>query len=301
MTTSPTPVIDAHIHLWDTALLSYPWLRRHSMLDARWLPEDYSGFYREGYISLAPERGRQVDAVVVVEANVRGGVGVVEAAWLDWVAEKDPRIAGIVAFVDMLDESRRDYAIARLRRMPRVVGVRHNIQGNAPGFPTQPRFVAGVKAVGEAGYSFDLCATAAQLGDVRDLVSRCPDVRFVLDHCGKPDIRHGAFDAWRRDLDAIAKHESVCCKLSGLFTEAGLGQYDDRTLRPYLRHVIETFGPRRVMYASDWPVCMMDGLADEWNALVSDVVSGLCSRHERDEIFGGTAIRAYRLSIPSPA
>ncbi|MCC6927771.1 MAG: amidohydrolase family protein [Gemmatimonadaceae bacterium] len=293
MTTPHLPRVDAHIHLWDPEVLSYPWLQAHASLARRFLPEDYG--------SLNGGSARPVDAVVAVEGNVRDGAGVVEAAWLDWVAAMDPRIAGIVAYVDMLDDPRRDHAFTALRRMPRVVGVRHNIQGHPAGFSTQPRFVAGVRAVAAAGYPFDLCATASQLGEVRALVERCPEVHFILDHCGKPDIGHGSFDAWRRDIDAIAAHDTVTCKLSGLFTQCAPDPCDERAIRPYLRHVVEIFGPRRVMYASDWPVCTLAGSADAWHALVCDVVGGLCSRHERDEIFGGTAIRAYRLTITTPA
>ena len=283
------PTIDAHMHLWDPDLLSYPWLQQHPQLQRRYGVEDYPGLDLGG--------DWQVDAAVVVEANVRDGAGLVESAWLDWVTATRPRIVGIVAYVDMLDEPRRAHVLAQLRRTPRVVGVRHNIQGNPPGFSTQRRFVAGVRAVGETGYPFDLCVTAAQLGEVRELVSLCPDVRFILDHCGKPDIRGGAFDDWRRGVDALAAHDTVTCKLSGLFTEAGTGHCDERTLRPYLRHVIESFGPRRVMYASDWPVCTLEGGAHAWHALVTDVICGLCSRNERSEILGGTAIRTYRLSM----
>lgn len=293
MSAPHVPRVDAHIHLWDPELLSYPWLDALPSLQRKFALGDFPG--------LAADAAHAVDAVIAVEANVAGGIGIAEANLLDRYAREEPRLVGIVAYVNVPEVSPCIRALEQLRRSHRVVGVRHNIQGHPPGYATHRNFVAGVKLVGEKDFPFDLCITAAQLAEVTTLVQRCPSVCFILDHCGKPNIASGGFEEWRRGIDALAAHPSVYCKLSGLFTEAGPGRCNVESLRPYLKHVIETFGPRRVMYASDWPVCTLAGSADDWHALVNDVVGGLCSRHERDEIFGGTAIRAYRLSIPAPA
>lgn len=291
--TARVPRVDAHVHLWDPAHLSYPWLEEVPALQRAFAMRDYPG--------LQGDDTRTVDAVVAVEANVAAGAEFDEAKWLESIARADIRLAGIVAYVDVTDPIACENAMWQLKRQQRVVGVRHNIQGHPPGYAVQPSFVTGVRILERASLPFDLCITASQLAEVTGLVDRCPDVLFVLDHCGKPEIARVAFDEWRHGIDALSQHQTVFCKLSGLFTEAGAGRCDADTLRPYVKHVIEAFGPRRVMYGSDWPVCTLAGRVEDWHAIVSDIVGGLCSRHERDEIFGGTAIRAYRLSINPPA
>jgi len=287
------PRVDAHVHLWDPALFAYPWLDGIPALQRPFAMHDYPGLGRDD--------ARSVDAVVVVEANVVAGAGSVEASWLEQVARHDSRLAGIVAFVDVPDPIACEWAVRHFKRYRHVVGVRHNIQGHPPGYATHAAFVNGVRMLAVSDFPFDLCITASQLAEVTALVKRCPEIRFILDHCGKPDIARGSFDEWRHRIDALAEFDTVCCKLSGLFTEAGPGRCDADTLRPYVKHVVEAFGPRRVMYGSDWPVCTLAGSAEDWHTIVSDIVGGLCSRHERDEIFGGTAVRAYRLSINTPA
>lgn len=287
------PRVDAHVHLWDPDLFAYPWLDGIPTLQRTFAMRDYPGL--EGVDT------RAVDAVVVVEANVSAGSEFAEANWLESVARADSRLLGIIAYVDVTDPMACENAMWQLKRQRHIVGVRHNIQGHPPGYAVQASFVTGVRILERANLPFDLCITASQLAEVTGLVDRCPEVRFILDHCGKPDIAGAAFDEWRRGIDGLAKHQTVFCKLSGLFTEAGPGRCDADTLRPYLKHVVEAFGPRRVMYGSDWPVCTLAGRAEDWHAIVSDIVGGLCSRHERDEIFGGTAIRAYRLSITPQA
>lgn len=287
------PRVDAHVHLWDTSTLSYPWLEGVPALHRAYALGDYPG--------LAADDGSAVDAIVVVEANVGAGSEVEEAKWLELIARTDARLAGIVAYVDVTAPLECEHEIWQLKRSRHVVGVRHNIQGHPPGYAVHPSFVTGVRLLARTCLPFDLCITASQLPEVTALVAQCPDVCFVLDHCGKPEIARGSFDEWRRGIDDLASHDHVFCKLSGLFTEAGTGGRDAETLRPYLKHVVDAFGPRRVMYGSDWPVCTLAGRAEDWHVIVSEVVGGLCSRHERDEIFGGTAIRAYRLSITPPA
>lgn len=293
MMSARVPRLDAHVHLWDPRLLTYPWLDENPSLRREFVLRHYDG--------LQGDDARTVDAVVAVEANVAVGGSSHETKWLEMIARNDARLVGIVAFVDVTDPIACEWAVREYRRYGHIVGVRHNIQGHPPGYAAQQAFVNGVRMLALSDFPFDLCITASQLAEVATLVRRCPDIRFILDHCGKPDISRGAFDEWRRGIDDMAERDTVFCKVSGLFTEAGPGKCDADTLRPYLKHVVEAFGPRRVMYGSDWPVCTVAGSAKDWHAIVSEIVGGLCSRHERDEIFGGTAIRAYRLSINSPA
>jgi len=279
-------VIDAHVHFWDPAQLPYPWLAGEPGLDTAFLPTDFP-----------PLLSGEVDAVVFVEANVAPEQAADEVAWVNRLAETDPRIVGIVAFVDLLDERKRDATLARLAQTPRVVGVRHNIQHHAPGFALQPEFVRGVHSVSGSGWPFDLCITADQLPEVLALVERCPDTWFVLDHCGKPAIRDDAFDDWARDLERLAGHDRVSCKLSGLLTESREEQRWAAGLAKWIDRARECFGASRLLYGSDWPVSTLGGGVERWRAIVEELTSGW-PEADRRALFAENAARVYGLSVP---
>jgi len=272
-------VVDAHVHFWDPAVLHYPWLDGIPTLRRSFLPRDY------------PD---DVQAMVFVEANCAPGEGASEVDLVERLAE--PRIAGTVAYVDLLDEEHRSAALDYLSRVARVVGVRHNIQGTPRGACLDPRFVRGVQAVGQRGYVFDLCATADQMHDVTALAERCPETQLVLDHCGKPAIKNDAFDDWARSLERLARFANVSCKLSGLLTEARADQRDARSLRAYVDHVCACFGAVRVMYGSDWPVSTLAGGAGLWRSLVEELTSHWTTE-DRQRLFADNAVRLYRLAL----
>jgi L-fuconolactonase len=272
-------VVDAHVHFWNPASLHYPWLDNVPALKASFLPRDY------------PD---DVHAMVFVEANCAPGESANEVAFVERLATEDSRIMGTVAYVDLLDDRGRGAWLDHLSTLPRVVGVRHNIQGTPSGTCLDPRFVRGVSEVGARGLVFDLCATADQLADVAALVERSAATQLVLDHCGKPAIRNDAFDAWARDIERMARLDNVVCKLSGLLTEARPDQRNATSLAPYAGHVIECFGPTRLLYGSDWPVSTLGGGAVAWRSIVDDLTSAWATT-ERESLFAENAIRVYRL------
>jgi len=272
-------VVDSHVHFWEPAELRYPWLDGISALKRSFLPCDY------------PD---DVDAMVFVEANCAANEGADEVAFVERLGES--RIAGTVAYVDLLDETHRAPALDHLSATPGVIGVRHNIQGTPTGTCLDPRFVRGVRDVGARGYVFDLCATADQLGDVVQLVEQCPETRLVLDHCGKPSVRTDAFDDWARDLGRIASFANVSCKLSGLLTEARADQRNAQALAPYAHHVMECFGATRLLYGSDWPVSTLGGGASLWRSIVYELTAHW-SAADRHLLFAENAIRLYRLPL----
>lgn len=278
-------VVDSHVHFWDPSVLRYPWLAELPALRRSFLPSDFG-----------PLQSRAVDAVIFVEANCAHGESALEVEWVERLAEQEPRIAGIVAFVDLLDEPGRAEALARLARSSRVVGVRHNIQLEPRGFAIQPAFVRGVHDVGARGLPFDLCITADQLAEVVDLVEQCPDTRFVLDHCGKPAIGDDAFSDWAGPLERLAAHDRVSCKLSGLLTDSRADQRDARSLAPYLEHALACFGPSRILYGSDWPVCVLGGGAEHWLAVVEETTAAW-PEADRRAFFAENAARFYRLPV----
>ena len=280
-----TLVVDSHVHFWDPAALRYPWLEKMPVLERAFLPPDY-------FLSGADAP----DAVVFVEANCSTSENMAEVRFVRRLANVEPRIAGVVAYVDMLDERTRSDALGRLAALSSVVGIRHNIQGNAPGFCTSAAFVRGVQEVGHHALVFDLCATADQLSDVNELVGHCAGTQFVLDHCGKPAIRHDAFGPWSHDIMQLAAHLNVSCKLSGLLTEARSDQWGDDALRPYAQHVLECFGHHRLLFGSDWPVMTTAGSATAWRAF-TDRFSASWAPADRQRFYADNAIRLYGLEL----
>ena len=280
-------LLDSHVHFWDPAELDYPWLTDLPALHRRFGPDDYR----------TAARGVPVSAVLFVEANPLPSQGFAEARRVERLAASHPWIAGIVAFVDLTAPSV-TAALDEIAQIPLVRGVRHNIQGNPPGFCLQPSYVSGVRAVGERGLVFDLCATHDQLSEVIELVDRVPGARFVLDHCGKPAIRDQRLDPWRDDIAQLAERENVSCKISGLLSEAQPGASAEDLL-PYAAHVVEKFGTARVMYGSDWPVLTLAGSHAGWYDFTRSLTSGW-SEGEARGFYSGNAMRAYSLpTVPS--
>lgn len=275
-------VVDAHVHFWDPERLHYPWLSDLEPLRRAFLPADY----------VQATHAVPIASTVVVEANVEPLESAREVGFFASL-DGDAPIRGIVAFVDLTDRAGAHPALERLRHDPRVKGVRHNIQGQPRGFCLQPAFIEGVREVGRQGLTFDICITHDQLKDAIDLVSRCGDTAFVLDHCAKPSIRDNSLEPWRSELSALAAHENVCCKLSGLLTEAGPG-WCDADIRPYADAAVEAFGTHRLIYGSDWPVLGLAGAYDDWFGFVSNLAREW-TPDERTAFFSGNATRVYDL------
>jgi L-fuconolactonase len=279
-------VIDAHVHFWDPARLHYPWHEGEPALQRAFLPRDFRPLSNGG-----------VRALLFVQADCLPSESAREVDWVARLASDEPRILGIVAFVDLLNERDRGAALDRLRTNPLVVGVRQNIQGYEPGFALQDAFVRGVQQVGERGFTFDLCITSGQLAEVEALVARSPGTRFVLDHCGKPAIRDDEFTQWAEAIERLAAHRGVHCKLSGLLTEARHDQRNTDGVRRYAEHVIDCFGPARMIYGSDWPVSILGGGAEVWREITDDLTSSW-SEEDRRAFYSGNATRFYGLKTP---
>ena len=277
-------VIDAHLHFWNPGLLHYPWLTRIPALQRAFLPEHF-----------APLANGSVDGVIVVEANCEPTEAMAEAEFVDGLAAREPRVLASVASVDLLDEEARGPTLRRLAQRDRVAGIRHNIQGHRPGYCLRAAFVRGVNDVAEHGFTFDLCITADQLDDVIELVRRCPDTRFVLDHCAKPAVRDNAFSSWAQLLERLASYERVSCKLSGLLSEARPDQRNAEALRLYVEHAHMCFGVERLLYGSDWPVCTIAGGETVWRDIVDDLTAAW-SPSDRQALYSDNAIRLYGLA-----
>lgn len=277
------PFIDSHVHFWDQRQLPYPWLVEVPSIAGPHAPEQ-----------LREETGGNFPTkIVFVEC---GAPGIDEVNWITRLAAREPRIAGIVAKIPVDAGAVTTAGLATLQQNPLVRGVRHLIQGEVdPAFCVRPEFIAGVRAVGAAGFSFDLCCRHHQLAAVIRLVQACPDTPFILDHFGKPDIKAGLLDPWREQIAALAALPNVDCKLSGLVTEADRTAWTTDDLRPYVNHVLATFGPQRLLFGGDWPVVKLAAPYTRWLDTARALVSHL-SPPAQAAIFHDNALRFYRLA-----
>ena len=275
---------DSHIHFWDPGKLNYPWLAEIPSLNVRHTPG-----------VLASEATARPARFVFVQAECARDRWLDEVRWVESLAVAEPRIAGIVAHAPMDAGVELPGLLAELKKHPLVRGVRHLIQGESdPEFCTRTAFVAGVQALGRDGLGFDLCCRHHQLPAVIELVRRCPQTAFILDHAGKPGIARRELDPWREQITTLAALPNVVCKFSGLVTEADPAGWTPDDLRPYAEHLLASFGSARLLFGSDWPVVKLAASYDRWLAAADSLLSSL-SPAERNAIFHDNASRVYRL------
>ena len=278
-------IVDTHVHLWDTARLNYPWLAEIPLLDRPYLPETYAEAVGE----------TPVEKMVFMEADVAHGSEVDEAAWVASLAAREPRLEGIVASAPLEAGAGATETLERLAEIPLVKGVRRLIQTQPLGHCVRPGFIEGVRLLERFGLSFDICINHTQLADAEEMVRRCPGVSFILDHVGKPDIAAGMREPWRTGIRRLAALENVHCKVSGMATEADKERWRPEDLKPYVDHVIESFGPDRVVFGSDWPVLLLAGQYTDWVEALRWAVGG-ASDVELRKLFHDNAITFYRLN-----
>lgn len=277
------PILDAHVHLWDPDRLSYPWLAEAPAIDRAFTGDDFAALHR------AP-----VEAVFV-EAGRDAAQAGAEIEWVRAEAGKHAWIRGAVAHVTVEDPGEAVREIRCHAEDPFVVGVRRNVQDEAPGFTENADFRGGVRLLGEAGLPFDACVRQHQLPELARLAAACPDTTIVLDHLGKPQ-REGR-DEWSRDLRLVAERPNVVCKLSGLATEVGA---DARALMvSLLREALEVFGLERCLYAGDWPVMTLATDYRTWLDVVREALAPYPAAAAA-AVFRGNARGVYRLEDKDP-
>ncbi|MEV3856353.1 amidohydrolase family protein [Streptomyces sp. NPDC050095] len=279
MTSTAGGTIDAHHHVWDLSVRDQDWITGPELAPIR---RDFT------LDDLAPDaRAAGVEATVLVQT-----VTVAEETpeFLALAARSD-LVAGVVGWTDL---TRPDVAetLAALRQLPggeHLVGIRHQVQGEPdPEWLLRPDVRRGLAAVADAGLVYDLVVLPHQLPACTKAAADHPELTFVLDHLGKPPIASGELDPWRSQVRALADRPNTVCKLSGMVTEADRATWTVETLRPYADTVLDAFGPRRVMFGSDWPVST---LAATYRQVVDAAVELVGGTDE--EVFAGTARRVY--------
>ena len=282
-------IVDAHHHLW----------RRGDGNRWRGAPE-LAPIRR----SFTAERLRDEFAAAGVERSIlveAGRCDAAEARLLLGYADAVPEIAGVVVWADPTDAALPDL-LMRYRALPggeRMVGVRPQIQGEAdPDYLDRADVHNGLRTIGAAGLVFDLIVRVDQLPAAGRAAAALPEVRFVLNHLGKPRIRDGAagLARWREAVAGLAARPNVAAKLSGLVTEADWASWTIEDLRPYVAAAVELFGPDRLMFGSDWPVCLLAAEYGAVKAALTDALPAL-SAEARVDIFGRTATRVYALPV----
>ena len=277
-------IIDAHHHLWERGRFRYSWLK-----DAPGIDSDYS--IRDYEAAIA---GRGIAKSVFVQADVDSEFGLQEARWALSLAEAEGPVEGVVAWAPV-EESGLDEYLEKLGAHPRLKGIRRLIQGESdPEFCARPAFVEGVRKLAGYDLSFDLCVYHHQLPAVIRLVRQVPEVSFVLDHIGKPNIADGEMVPWKNHIDELAGLDNVVCKLSGVATEANWESWRVEDLRLYIDHIIDAFGCGRLMFGSDWPVSTLAVEYGRWLEIVQEATVGV-SDAEKRRLFWETAADFYRL------
>ena len=277
--------VDAHHHVWDLDVRDQTWITGDALRPLR---------RNFGLDELAPQAtAAGVTATVLVQTIT--------------VPEETPEflalagghdlVAGVVGWTDLTAPDVAD-ALAALRAGPGgewLAGIRHQVQGEPdPEWLVRPDVLRGLAAVADAGLAYDLLTLPHQLPAAVACAQRLPGLTFVLDHCSKPPIAAGELEPWATRIRALATQPNVSCKLSGLVTETDWAQWSVADLKPYVEVVLDAFGPERVAFGSDWPVCTLAAGYAEVVAAAEELTAGLSSA-DRDAVFGGTARRVYGL------
>jgi L-fuconolactonase len=277
-------IVDAHHHFWDPGRATYPFLTDElGAIRRRFGPED-----------LRPLLARTgVDRTILVQTRSDPG----ETREFLVTAAETPFIGGVIGWVDLTDPEVGD-AIAELRAGPaggKLVGIRHQVHDESdPDWLARPDVRRGIGAVGSAGLVYDLLVRSRELPAALATVRALPEVRFVIDHLAKPAIASGALQPWADLLRPFGATANVWCKVSGMVTEADWAAWRPDDLVPYVRHVVETFGPDRLMFGSDWPVCLLAASYEKVLASTRFALAGL-SDVEVARVFGQTATVVYGL------
>jgi L-fuconolactonase len=277
-------ILDSHVHFWDPNHLRYAWLDGLPALNRAYLPDHVP--VRVG--------DSKVEGIVFVQADCAPSQGLAEVEWVARLAVDDARVRGIVAFAPLEQGTGAREGLVKLARQPMVKGVRRLIQDERAGFAAQPDFIAGVRALAEFQFSFDICIRHYQLPEAIELARQCPNVQFVLDHLGKPDIKHGELEPWRAQIKTLAALENVFCKISGLVTEADWQNWQPAALQPYVDAVLDAFGINRVMFGSDAPVLYLASTYEGWVTTLRALTDKLRA-DERQKLWRDTARAFYRL------
>ena len=277
--------IDAHQHFWQFDSIRDAWITEGSMSVIRrdFMPSDL--------LPILLKNG--FDGCIAVQADQTE----TETHFLLDLADKNDFIKGVVGWVDIKAdnlEKRLDY----FSQFPKLKGFRHILQGEKPEFMLNPKFTEGVRLLGKKGFTYDILVFPKHLEAVKTFLKKCDNQPFVIDHIAKPYIKKGLIKQWAKDIKAIAKFENVSCKISGMVTEAKWhpehSEWNEADFKPYLDVIFGAFGTDRIMYGSDWPVCLLAASYEKQVSIIENyVLKGFYT--EGGKIIGENAARFYKI------
>jgi L-fuconolactonase len=278
-------IIDTHQHLWDLDLFRYSWLDSFPQLNRSFRMSDYQ----------QAASGLGVVKSVHLEADVDEPHMLAETRHLLALADQaDNPLEGVVACGRPESENFRSY-LDKIAGHPKLKGIRRVLHTQPDNVGQGTTFIQNVAALSEYGLSFDICVLARQLPIAIALVSKCPNTKFVLDHCGVPRVKERDLDPWREHISEIAKAPNVVCKISGLVAYADPKSWTPADLQPFVEHVIASFGWHRVLFGSDWPVCTLSASFAQWVNALRSLTESAGESNQR-KLFHDNAMRVYRLS-----
>lgn len=274
-------MIDTHLHLVYPERLRYPWLDSVPALKRRWSLEDY----------LSEARPAGIASMIHMEVDVAEADIAAETALVAGLGQ------GVVAVIAACRPELRSFPaeLDRAATDPKVKGFRRILHIHPDELGQRPLFAENLRRLAAHGLSFDFCVLPRQLPIAAALAKACPDVQFVLDHCGVPDVKGRVLDPWRAEMRAIAALPNVACKISGIVAYADPAGWTVDDLRPFVEHAIESFGWDRVVWGSDWPVCTLTADLTRWVAATRALIGG-ASADEQQSLLSRNAERIYRLA-----
>ncbi len=289
------PIVDTHQHLWERQRLRIKWLdNAPAILNRDYVTADY----------LKAVEGLNVRQAVYLEVAVAEEDLQAEAKYVESLAASPDHPTAAAVIGGRCDQEGFERYVRPFADSKYIKGVRHIVQSQPRGFCLRPRFIQSVRLLGELGMSFDLTVSPTGLEDAVELCKKCPNTLIVLDHCGGADpkafmagqqskSRHDA-EKWKRGIAQIASAENAVCKISGIVARVP-SKWDASDLAPIVNHCIDSFGPDRVMFGSDWPVCLRGASLREWVTALKEIVADRSEAFRR-KLFADNAIRHYRLS-----
>ena len=287
------PIIDTHLHIWDFNQLNYSAFKGHPLFGRSYQIEDYQRdcgdldieamVFLECYADFSSTNGQYIEEIKFVEES----------------SKRDPRIRGIVPMAPVEWGARVETILEEMRdNHPTVKGIRRIVE-----FDKDPRelalsgnFIEGVNRLAKFGYHFEINVNHTQMDIVKDFVKMVPDVRMILDHCGKPGIVEGAIEQYQNDVAELSKHPNLWIKLSDLPVEADHNNWTEDDLKPYIDATIESFGFDRTIYAGDYPICLQATTLSRWVEVLDEALSG-CSHEELWNFYRENANKFYNLGL----
>jgi L-fuconolactonase len=273
-------IIDAHQHFWNYNPTRDGWITDEmKILKQDFLPVDLSPILNEN----------KIDGCVAVQADQSED----ETKFLLDLANQSMFIKGVVGWVDLRSDDINEQ-LDYLSQFKNLKGVRHIVQAEPIGFMSQKKFEFGISQLEKHNFTYDILIYHHQLQEAIEFVQKFPHQKFVVDHLAKPDIRQREFTNWSRGIKQLASFENILCKLSGFTTEANWNAWKSEGFKPYFDFALENFGTRRLLYGSDWPVCLLSSTYKSQFDLIEKLISEL-SASEKQQIMSGNAIDFYNL------